>query len=134
MMGNGKDYEECRNISVKLLLKQPLHNHTHLFIKAHTKSSAFFTQAGGAGKCPPRVPLFATPHEITLCFNPPPQEKSLFPDPPRDSSVVCQPHGYPPLIYDFSKKSPFSTPPPRKILKKGPEKISNKVVYVYCVT
>jgi hypothetical protein len=30
------------DISVKLLLKQPLHNHTHLFIKAHTKSRAFF--------------------------------------------------------------------------------------------
>ena len=37
-------------ISVKRLLKQPLHNHTHLFIKAHTKSRAFFNmQAGGGG-------------------------------------------------------------------------------------
>jgi hypothetical protein len=28
--------------SVKLLLKQSLHNHTHLFIKAHTKPKVFF--------------------------------------------------------------------------------------------
>ena len=38
------------DISVKRLLKQPLHNHTHLFIKAHTKSRPFFNmQAGGRG-------------------------------------------------------------------------------------
>ena len=38
------------DISVKRLLKQPLHNHTHLFIKAHTKSRAFFNiQVGGGG-------------------------------------------------------------------------------------
>jgi hypothetical protein len=42
------------DISVKLLLKQPLHNHTHLFIKAHTKSRAFFNiQAGGKTPPPP---------------------------------------------------------------------------------
>jgi hypothetical protein len=31
----------------------------------------------------------------------------------------------------FSKKCP---PPQGKILKKGPDKISNKIVYVYCVS
>jgi hypothetical protein len=36
------------DISVKVLLKQPLHNHTHLFIKAHTKSRAFFNMQAGA--------------------------------------------------------------------------------------
>ena len=42
------------DISVKRLLKQPLHNHTHLFIKAHTKSRAFFNMqaGGGGGVCP----------------------------------------------------------------------------------
>jgi hypothetical protein len=37
---------------------------------------------------------------------------------------------YPPLIYYLTEKPP----PHGKILKKGPDKISNKVVYVYCVT
>ena len=92
MMAYGKDYEDCRNIehkflvfvlvfldiSVKRLLKQPLHNHTHLFIKAHTKSRAFFNiQAGDGGQMSPsRLPPCAS-HEIT--FYPHPQEKSLFP-------------------------------------------------------
>jgi hypothetical protein len=33
------------------------------------------------------------------------------------------------------RKVPFQKmPPPPKILNKGPDKISNKVVYVYCVS
>jgi hypothetical protein len=61
------------------------------------------------------------------------------PDPPRDSCVACRPHGYPPLIYYLTERSLFknaSPPPPHhgKILKKVPDKISNKVVYVYCVS
>ena len=62
---------------------------------------------------------------------------SMPPDPPRDSCVVCRPHGYPPLIYDFTERSLFkkcSPPSNGKPLKKGPDKISNKVVYVYCVS
>ena len=61
---------------------------------------------------------------------------TMRPDPPRDSCVVCQPHGYPPLIYYLTERSLFKkcSPPPRKILKKVPDKISNKVVYVYCVS
>ena len=58
------------------------------------------------------------------------------PDHPSESLVVCRQHGNPPLLYYFtesslSKKMP---PPPRhgKILKKGSDKISNKVVYA-CV-
>jgi hypothetical protein len=45
------------DISVKRLLKQPLHNHTHLFIKAHTKSGAFLTYklGGGAEYAPTHV-------------------------------------------------------------------------------
>jgi hypothetical protein len=44
-----------RHFGYKLLLKQPLHNHTHLFIKAHTKSypGPFLTyKLGGGEKCP----------------------------------------------------------------------------------
>jgi hypothetical protein len=55
-------------------------------------------------------------------------------DPPRDSCVVCRLHGYLPLIYYLTERSLFKKcPPPGKILKKDPDKISNKVVYVYCV-
>jgi hypothetical protein len=56
-------------------------------------------------------------------------------DPPRDSCVVCRLHGYLPLIYYLTERSLFKKcPPPGKILKKDPDKISNKVVYVYCVS
>ena len=56
--------------------------------------------------------------------------------PSKDSCVVCRPHGYPPLIYYLTDRSLFKKccPPHGKILKKGPDKISNKVVYVYCVS
>ena len=49
-----------------------------------------------------------------------------------DSCVVCRPHGYPPLIYYLTEKSLFKkcSPPQEKILRKGPDKISNIVVYV----
>ena len=40
------------DISVKLLLKQPLYNCTHLFIKAHSKSRAFFNIQAGGGQMP----------------------------------------------------------------------------------
>ena len=55
------------DISVKRLLKQPLHNHTHLFIKAHTKSRAFFNMqaGGGGGVCPTHV---AFVHFFLLLF------------------------------------------------------------------
>jgi hypothetical protein len=33
-------------------------------------------------------------------------------DPPRDSCVVCQPHGYPPLIYYLTERSLFKNAPP----------------------
>jgi hypothetical protein len=57
------------------------------------------------------------------------------PDPPRDSCMVCWPHGYPPLIYYLTERSLFKKCSPHgKILKKGPDKILNKVVYVYCVS
>jgi hypothetical protein len=58
------------------------------------------------------------------------------PRPPKDSCVVCRPHGYPPLIYYLTERSLFKKCPlPNgKILKKGPDKISNKVVYVYCIS
>jgi hypothetical protein len=61
---------------------------------------------------------------------------TMRPDAPRGSCVVCQPHGYPPLIYYLTERSLFKkcSPPPRKIIKKGPDKISNEVVYVYCVS
>jgi hypothetical protein len=52
-------------------------------------------------------------------------------DPPRDSCVVCRPHGYPSLLYYLTERSLFKN---GKILKKGPDKISSKVVYVYCVS
>ena len=61
---------------------------------------------------------------------------SMPPEPPRDSCVVCRSHGYPPLIYYLTERSLFKKcPPPHgKILKKGPDKISNKVVFVYYVS
>ena len=54
----------------------------------------------------------------------------------RDLCVVCRPHGYPPLIYYVTERSlsKNDTPPHGKILKKDTDKISNKVVYVYCVS
>jgi hypothetical protein len=59
----------------------------------------------------------------------------LCPRPPRDSCMVCRPHGYPPLIYYLTERSLFKKCSPHgKILKKGSDKISNKVVYVYCVS
>jgi hypothetical protein len=87
------------DISVKLLLKQSLHNHTHLFIKAHTKTRIFFnTEAGGGGKCPrsnlvprlfplqrawvrgcPRSSLRAPTPTKSHFATSPPQEKSRFP-------------------------------------------------------
>ena len=55
------------DISVKRLLKQPLHNHTHLFIKAHTKSRAFFNiQAGGGAEYAPTHVAFL--HFFLLLF------------------------------------------------------------------
>ena len=62
--------------------------------------------------------------------------KSNPPDPPRVSCVVCRPHGYPPLIYYLTIRSLFKKfPLPHdKILKKGQDEISNKVVYVYGVS
>jgi hypothetical protein len=61
---------------------------------------------------------------------------SMPPDPPRDSCVVCRPHGFPPLIYYLTEKSLFKKclPPDGKILRKGPDIISNFVIYVYCVS
>ena len=55
------------DISVKRLLKQPLHNHTYLFIKAHTKSRAFFNiQAGGGVEYAPTHVAFV--HFFLLLF------------------------------------------------------------------
>jgi hypothetical protein len=51
--------------------------------------------------------------------------------------VVCRPHDYPPLIYYFTERSLFKKcplPPTGKSFKIGPDKISNKVVYVHCVS
>ena len=50
--------------------------------------------------------------------------------------VVCRPHDYPPLIYYLTERSLFKKCSPNgKTLKKGvPGKISNKVVYVHCVS
>ena len=61
---------------------------------------------------------------------------SMPPYPLGISCVVCRPHGYPPLIYYLTERSLFKkcSPPHGKILKKGPDKISNKVAYVYCVS
>jgi hypothetical protein len=50
------------DISVKLLLKRPLHNRTHLFIKAHTKPNI---QAGAGGQMPHEKFLFLNLYKQT---------------------------------------------------------------------
>ena len=49
------------------------------------------------------------------------QKQSMPPDPPRDSCVVCRPHGYPPLIYYLTERSLIKNAPPPtgKSLKKS---------------
>ena len=47
---------------------------------------------------------------------------SMPPDPPRDSCVICRPHGYPPLVYYLTERSLFkkcSLPSTEKSLKKA---------------
>ena len=65
------------DISVKHLLKQPLHNHTHLFIKAHTKSRAFLTYKGGGQIPPSRLPPCA-PAQNHILPLPPPRKSPFF--------------------------------------------------------